>query len=193
MNLTVNLMIKKNLILVSFLLLSLWSEAQTTTAEQETVFGVTAGYSNVNFKAEEGYPLLKVDENPGINDSFFVGIFAEVPLGLKTLFKPEVNYFFANNSKGYLEISPLFKYYLFNSGFSVLVGPQIRFITGTLSNNYKRTGFEASVGLGYDFKRFSVQAKYAYEFTNRYKEDVEPTGGLEMHFETFSVGIGYKF
>ena len=182
---------KKNFLIASFLFFSIWAGAQTT--EKRTTFGLTAGYSNIKFNANEGYPLFSVDKNPGINDNFFIGAFAEIQLNPKTLFKPEVSHIFTKESNGYLEVSPLFKYHLFNSGFNVFGGPQLRYITGSVSDNYKRLGFGLTAGLGYDFNKFSMQARYSYEFTNRYKDDVAPTDGLKMHLEVFSVGVGYKF
>ena len=115
-------------------------------------------------------------------------------MGENLFFKPELNYNFSNKSTGYLELAPLLKYNLFDTDLSVLAGPQARIITTELSDNYKRTGFELAGGLNYDLgKRWVIEAKYAYEFTNRYEDGFQYTGDKEMHFETWSVGIGFKF
>lgn len=186
-------MMKQFFVLAIFLMAGTFANAQTSAMEKETKIGVTAGYSDADFKSDGLYPILSVTDNPTFGGTVFVGVFADISLGTNTFFKPEVNYHFGRDT-GFLEVSPLFKQYLFNSGFNILAGPQVRFITGPLSENYKRTGFEVAGGLGYDFTpNLFVQAKYSFEFTNRYVEDVEPTGGNELHFETFSIGLGYKF
>lgn len=184
---------KKIVVLAFFLLAGSFVNAQTSAPQNETRFGFTSGYVNTSFISDAPHPILKVVDNPTFGKAIFVGAFADIFLGSSTFFKPEVIYHFGDRT-AFLEVSPLFKQYLFNSRFHVLAGPQVRFIIGPLAENYKRTGLELAGGLGYDItKDIFIQAKYSYEFTNRYEEGVEPTGGNEMHFETFSIGLGYRF
>lgn len=186
------MMIKKIFSLFAFLFMVFAIQAQDQSVNSRVSYGISAGYGDVQFKSDSSFPYV-LPGNPGVGDSFFAGVFMDVPLNESFVFKPELNYYISNKSTGYLEVAPLLKYYLFNSGFNIIGGPQARIILTEVDDIYRRTGFELAGGLGYDFDRsWYVQAKYAYELTNRYKEGV-PTGGSEMHFETLTVGLGFRF
>ena len=186
-------MIKKIILPFSFLLLFFSVKAQETDVIPRRSFGIFAGAGNINHVSDAPFPYI-LHHNPGVGESVVVGVFMKVPMGENLFFKPELNYNFSNKSTGYLELAPLLKYNLFDTNLSVLAGPQARIITTELSDNYKRTGFELAGGLNYDLgKRWVIEAKYAYEFTNRYEDGFQYTGDKEMHFETWSVGVGFKF
>lgn len=186
-------MLKRIIFSFSFLFLVFSVEAQETDVNSGTTFGVFAGVGNINHVSDALFPY-NLPKNPGVGESYLVGIFLDVPLGESLFFKPELNYFISNKSTGYLEVAPLLKYYLLDTDFSILAGPQARIITTELADNYKRAGFELAGGLSYDLgKRWVIEAKYAYELTNRYKEGYQYTGGADLHFETWSVGVGFKF
>jgi opacity protein-like surface antigen len=184
---------KKIVFSLCFVFFSFSVLAQEIDVDPGTSFGVFAGAGNINHVSDAPFPY-SLPHNPGVGESFLIGVFLDVPLGENIFFNPELNYLSSNKSTGYLEVAPLLKYTLFNSNFNVLAGPQATIIVTELNEDfYRRTGFELAGGLGYDFgSKWFVQAKYAYELTNRYKEKV-PAGGSEMHFETWTVGVGFKF
>lgn len=185
-------MIKKISSLLIFCFVVFYAQAQLDTPARKTSFGISAGYADIQFKSKNSFPYTLMD--PGVDESFYVGMSVDVPLGEDLLFNPQLKYIFPSKSTGYLEVAPLIKYHIFNSGIHFLAGPQLKLITSKVAENYKRTGFEVAGGLGYNFgKRWLVEAKYAYELTNRYEEDIAPTGNSEMHFETLTVGVGYRF
>jgi opacity protein-like surface antigen len=48
--------------------------------------------------------------------------------------------------------------------------------------------------MGFDItKNFFIDGRYSFELTNRSSDSTEDTGGDKLTYNTFHVGLGYKF
>lgn len=120
---------------------------------------------------------------------FYLGLFSKIPINEKFSLYPEIDYGNLNdNSFGSLSLR--LNYYILPK-FYLQAGPQLSYMFETTGNNFKKTGLDASFGLGYDVTNsFHIQARYAFEVTNRVKDlEEDITSKLNWLF----VGVGYSF
>lgn len=176
---------KKNLLFAAGLFFTIQTYAQ------ETDFGITAGYLHINVSSSAGI-YEESDNGSGIH----VGFLADIPLSETFYLQPSVNYGHAEDSN-ILSIPLLAKYYISNSGFNLLAGPQATIILDQIPGSMKAVGIDLGFGGGYDIgENFFLQAKYFLELTNRSENDImgTPEG---IHYEssvnTLFIGLGYKF
>lgn len=161
------------------------------TYAQKTDFGVTAGYLNINAASTSG--IYDESENAS---GFYVGFLADIPLSEAFYLQPSVNYGNAEEAN-LLSIPVMLKYYIADSGFNVLAGPQANIILDERPGTVKALGIDLGFGAGYDInENFFLQAKYFLELTNRFKDDIMglPEGvEFDYNVNTLFIGVGYKF
>jgi hypothetical protein len=156
--------------------------AAATVNAQSSRFGITAGLMIANAKEEfSGNEVTGSDEGP------YLGVYLDVPISEKISLIPEVDY--ANiNGTGYGFFSVRAKYNIIPLLF-VQAGPQVSYLFeqfGALN----KAGIDFGLGAGVDIsKHFNVQARYAFELTNRYKQGFEGTSKLNW----LHIGVGYAF
>ena len=105
---------------------------------------------------------------------------------------------YANVKESNMLYVPLMaRYYVQNSAFNIQAGPQTAYILDAEGLN--RFGLDLGFGAGYVIdENFFLEARYAFELTNRFKE-LEPVWGeilegeLKGKVNSFLVGMGYKF
>jgi len=91
----------------------------------------------------------------------------------------------------FLTVPVLAQYYIEDSGFFVQAGPQANFILEDV--NINTVGLDAAFGVGYHIdEHFFLDARYAFEVTNRYSGD-DYFDDLKARLNTLNIGIGYKF
>lgn len=167
---------KKPLFLALFLIGTAAMNAQSSR------FGITAGLMIANEKTEfSGFESSGGDEGP------YVGVYLDVPLTEKLSIRPEVDY--ANiNGSGFGFGSVMAKYNVIPLLF-VQAGPQVSYLFEQFGE-LNKAGIDFGVGAGIDIsKHFNIQARYAFEITNRFKSGLDGTSRLNwMH-----IGIGYTF
>lgn len=174
---------KKILTLVAFML------CVSKGFTQEANFGLTAGYSNLNVSSY--YEGFEISENAS---GFYAGILGDFKLSEAFHLEPAAIYGYAK------ELNVLFipihgKYYIGQSGFNVLAGPQATMILDEINPWVKRIGWDLSLGAGYDVTdEIFFQVRYAFEISNRHSNEFissapEVNGGINSLF----AGIGYKF
>ena len=101
---------------------------------------------------------------------------------------PEVDYGNLNSNSSWL-FSTRANYYIVPK-FYLQAGPQVFLLSRSLSDDIKQAGIDAVVGVGYDItEHFHLQARYSFEMTDRFKEDVGGTAKLN----NLLAGIGYSF
>jgi opacity protein-like surface antigen len=167
---------KKTLFIVLFFIGAANIQAQSYQ------FGVTAGLLIASEKAEfSGNKASVSDEGP------YLGVYADIPISEKISLLPEVDYANINGSSfGFLSVRA--KYNIVPLLF-VQAGPQVSYLFeqfGALN----KAGIDLGLGAGVDIsKHFNIQARYAFELTNRYKQEFDGTYNLNW----LHIGLGYTF
>lgn len=159
---------------------------------QQTSFGVTAGYADITAKISAS--TSDIEASTGIS-GFYVGALADITLSPNFHVQPSVNLAIADDSN-FLLIPVMAKYYISDSGFHLQAGPQ-----GTLiledSGGLNTFGIDLALGAGYDINsHFFIEARYAFELTNRFPDDYTDAASnatAKVKFNTFTAGVGYKF
>ena len=163
---------------------------------QKTEFGLTAGYLNIDASSSATSSAFGDQEESSNASGFYLGVLADISLSEEFYLQPSVVYGNAEDSN-IISIPVLAKYYLLDSGFNLLAGPQLTIIIDDLPGTVKAAGVDLGFGGGYDFSNnIFLQAKYFHELTNRFDDTVMglPEGAkFDYGVNTFFVGLGYKF
>ena len=156
---------------------------------QEPKLGVTAGYLNLNVSTS-----FTNSEYPEFASGFYAGILGDFAFSEALHIEPSAIYGFTREIN-MLYIPVFLKYYIADSGISVLAGPQGSIILDEISPLVKRLGWDVGVGVGYDINdNIFFRVRYAMEITNRYNETIiGAIRGNESGFNSLFAGVGYKF
>lgn len=157
---------------------------------QQTEFGLTAGYSNLTIKSSFNNLGGSVS-----GSGLYIGFFADVFISENFHIQPSINYGNIENAN-LLFIPVMVKYYIGNSGFSLKAGPQATFNLEGLNGYTNLAGLDLALGVGYNItENLFLQARYAFELTNRIKEENFQDGPEppKLHYNSFFAGIGFKF
>ncbi len=151
---------------------------------QKTDFGITMGLLNGTGRVSENNGSVSSSDS-----GFYVGLFSKIKVNDKFSVVPEIDYGNLNdNSFGFLSVRA--NYYIIPK-FYFQAGPQIAYIFDVLTDDVKSAGIDLGFGIGYDIsENFHLQARYAFETTNRIKET---SSDLTARFEWLHVGLGYSF
>lgn len=156
---------------------------------QEAKFGLTAGYLNLNVSSY--YQGSEISENAS---GFYAGILGDFKLSEAFHLEPSAIYGHAK------ELNVLFiplhaKYYIGQSGFNLLAGPQATMILDEINPRVKRIGWDLILGAGFDVTdEIFLQVKYALEITNRHNDEIiGAADGINVGINSLFAGIGYKF
>jgi hypothetical protein len=168
-----------------FLLIAITFIFASTVTAQETKVGLTAGY--LNMEASESYMGMDVSANAS---GLYAGVLVDVPLSGSFHLEPAVIYGIAEELN-VLFVPVLAKYYISESDFSLLAGPQGTIILDEVGDYINTFGVDFTFGASYDItERFFLQARYSFELTNRYNNDLDDVDGS---VNSLFVGVGYKF
>jgi len=170
-------------LLFAFALISLMASAQ------DTKFGFTAGYLNAEVKVSaDGEGSFS-----GSDSGFYVGALADIDLNGALHLQPEVLYGNINDGS-VLYIPVLLKYYISESGFNLMAGPQATIDLEEGQDGYNSLGVDASFGIGYDINaNFFIDARYSLEVTNRIGDVAGLPDGVSGKINSLQIGVGYKF
>ena len=185
---------KKTFIFLFFSVLCL-----TTMKAQAVKFGVTGGFVNTSQRIEfSAFEDITEDAS-----GFYLGGLLDLRIVERFHIQPEVTY--ANiDSNNFIYIPILLKYYIFK-GLHLQLGPQINLVLDdietlpTEDGSFNNFGLDAAFGIGFDItKNLFVEARYATEITNRQEETIVVFGDIlenldSNKFQTFTIGLGYKF
>jgi len=157
-------------------------------AQKTTSFGVTAGYTNIseNVKANDGSNSFTVSDG---ESGFYVGGLMDIAVGDNFHVQPEALFALVQDTK-FLYIPVLAKFYIADSGFHVLAGPQANIVLEeTFGTN--AFGLDLTFGAGYDInEHFFLDARYGLELTNRVND---APNDAKVRYNTLNVGVGYRF
>ena len=153
---------------------------------QTAKFGVKAGYTNITEK-------IKFDGGSisGSDSGFYVGGLVDITLDESFHIQPELIYSNAADVS-FLYVPLLAKYYISDSGFQLMAGPQANFVLDQAPEGYNGFGLDLTFGVAYDIdEHFFIDVRYSFELTNRLKDGGEVD--VTDKFQTLFVGLGYKF
>tara|TARA_R110000751_G_scaffold40436_1_gene95706 strand:- start:3141 stop:3668 length:528 start_codon:yes stop_codon:yes gene_type:complete len=172
---------------ITFILL--FALSALSVSAQETKFGFTGGFLNAEVK-------ITADNQGSFSESdsgFYVGALADINLNGSLHLQPEVLYGNINDGS-VLFIPVLLKYYISESNFNIMAGPQATIDLEEGGEGYNELGIDASFGIGYDItENFFIDARYNLELTNRIGDVQGIPGDYKGKINTLHIGVGYKF
>jgi len=172
-------MVKKLLLLMG---LALFGFSQVNA--QETSFGVTAGYTDISVKMSGSDLAVS-----GSRSGFYIGGLADIAVAEQFHVQPELLYARAKDGN-FIYVPVLAKYYIVDSGFQIVAGPQANFALDA-DDGTKSFGLDIAFGMAFDItENIFVEARYAFNITNRLED---APSDVNLHLNTLNVGLGYKF
>ncbi|MDC7996190.1 porin family protein [Altibacter sp. HG106] len=177
------------------LLLFLFSVFFSLGSFAQTQFGFKAGYNNfTSFIESDGIKFT--ESSPGV----YAGFLADITVSENFHLQPEAIYshIFPNQGDAYqsIYIPVLGKYYIAESGFHLMAGPQAHWRLELDTEVFNAIGIDAIFGAGFDItKHFFAEIRYGFELTNRFKDDVlsvQGTSLAKLRARTLQIGVGYK-
>lgn len=175
----------------------------TLTNAQNVKFGITAGYLGAIETEEVGSTSIR-DYGSGA----YIGVLADFKISDRFHIQSEA--LFGHSEETFINLPVLAKYYI-TKKIHVLAGPQLTYSVNDLSTSrlissaedetfrgdFDRFGLDLSFGGGYDItKRLFIEARYSFQITDRDLNRAMPFGEVklgEIEFNTFHIGVGYKF
>lgn len=157
---------------------------------QNSSFGITTGYSNINMSVDG-----RSEES---SSGYYIGIFKQFKINEKLKLNPELQFaFYERDNGGKFNdlVLPVLLQYNFWSSLSLIVGPQFDYLLGNGSEEYNAFGFSAAFGLNYDLgSNFFINWRMSYGFTERFKNDeILEEDIVDIRSHTFNLGLGYRF
>lgn len=149
---------------------------------QGSSIGIGAGLLNGSERA-----MANGGSASASDTGFYAGLFSDFSLSEKFKLRAELDYGnLGRTSFGFVSVHG--KYY-FVPKLYVQVGPQVSHIFNQLGSTLKDTGFDLSLGAGFDItENFHIQARYAINLTDRNNTGFNRTSKLRWLF----VGVGYS-
>lgn len=190
----------------TFLILALFA-GLVATAQDTPRFGLSGGLLNTNVDFDFTLSSLSATNNTG----FYIGLAADIPASETFHLQPELLYGSAGDL-GYIFLPVMAKWYAAGP-FYLQFGPQFSFSTtlndvkgtvrsaielidsdydGSIESTLKNVGVDLGFGAGFEATdNLTVQARYAFELTNRY--DGPGSGLLKLKAQHLTVGVVYFF
>ena len=157
---------------------------------QTSSFGVVAGFHNFSQSAKGGDVTLSSDAQ-----GFYFGVSGEFNLSDALNLQTELQYATASvdgDSESWLILPVMAKYYI-SDDFSIQAGPQFDLLLGD-NEGINTLGLGLGIGASYDFsEKFYVNTRYVFGLTNRIDEDYLFGQDVTLKFNTFQIGLGYRF
>lgn len=154
---------------------------------QEINYGVSAGFHSLTVSASSGG--IKVSNSAS---GYFIGFFADFNVSEKFNIQPEIHFASAyqDGEAGNELIFPVMAKYFISEKFNVQAGPQFDLVTDD-SVGINKFGIGLGFGAGYDFsEKIFVATRYSLGLSNRIQD---APSGISSKFNTFQVGVGYRF
>lgn len=150
---------------------------------QKTQFSVVGGIANAAVQAD----FLSQAFNTG--NGYYVGLGAEFSLLKRSSIYSELTYSNINGTD-YFQLPVLYKY-RFADKISILIGPQIGYVSEENTRDLTSFSIGLGAGLWYDFSDyFYALVRYTRQLNNHY---TGPINDLNYKIDIGSVGIGFKF
>jgi hypothetical protein len=173
-----------------------------TVNAQEKDFGVTVGFTSINFKNKLEILGEKITDAESF-EGFYIGIFKEFNLADKLLLHPELQVAFYNGSGTDWEdtnltdiILPVLLQYNFAGDFSALVGPRFDYIiTSDDVIQFNEFGLGIEFGAQYEISpSFFVNLRASLGLTDRVEStDTMIDEYVSSKSQTANLSLGYRF
>ncbi len=171
--------------------------ASFAVSAQTVEFGIQAGYTSIEGESSSSSDDVSYSGN---SSGFFLGAVFDFTLSEKFHLQPSVNYANADETN-FIVVPLLAQYYIENSGFYLLGGPQATIFLDNYSIEniefFNDLGIDLAFGAGYAITdNFFIEARYSFELTNRYTKEIRDAAGstdIDAGFNALSIGVGYKF
>jgi opacity protein-like surface antigen len=154
---------------------------------QEITYGATVGFHNLGVNVK-GFGESDSDSASG----YYVGFFAEFKILEKFSVQPEIHFASViedSESTNELIIPIMAKYYV-SEKFNIQAGPQLDFLLED-TEGINKFGLGLALGAGYDVtEKIFVATRYSFGVSNRISD---APSGISSKFNTFQIGVGYKF
>ena len=149
---------------------------------QKIKYSATAGYHSLSLKVSAGGFGISASKS-----GFYVGVAGEFQVAEKFSIQPELQY--ANSDESTLVMPIMAKYYV-SEKFNLQAGPQLDMFLNAPAG-FSSLGLGLGFGGGYDFSdKMYVTTRYSLGLSNRAEN---APAGASIKFNTFQIGIGYKF
>jgi opacity protein-like surface antigen len=154
---------------------------------QETSYGVTAGFHSLSISVSDGSTTVSSN-----GSGYYFGFFGDFNISDKFNIQPEIHFASAyqdGDSANELIIPIMAKYYV-SDKFNIQAGPQFDFVVDE-SDGLNKFGVGFGFGVGFDFsEKMFVATRYSLGLSNRIED---APSGVSSKFNTFQIGIGYRF
>ena len=154
---------------------------------QKANFGITAGYHDFTLKASGGGLTASTSTS-----GFFVGLTAEFVVSGDFNIVPELQFVRTSKEGESVEqiVMPIMGKYYISDEFNLQAGPQIDVLISE-STGINTLGIGLGFGAGYDFSdKIFAMTRYSFGLSNRAEN---APSGASLKFDTFQIGIGYRF
>jgi opacity protein-like surface antigen len=154
---------------------------------QKANFGVTAGFHNFTVK-NNGQGITASTSASG----FFVGVTGDFQVSDDFNIQPELHFVSTSKNGESVEqiVMPIMGKYYITGQFNLQAGPQIDLVISE-SDGLNTLGIGLGFGAGYDFSdKLFATARYSFGLSNRVED---APSGVSLKFDTFQIGVGYKF
>lgn len=149
-----------------------------------------SGFYNLNVNSKDDGISVSFD-----SEGFYIGLSSELNLSDSFNLQTELQFAKAykeGESLNSIIVPVMLKYYI-SDDFSLQAGPQLDFVL-TEDTFYKTFGLGLGIGASYDFsEKFYVNTRYVFGLTNRIDEDYLFGQDVSLKFNTFQIGLGYRF
>lgn len=157
--------------------------AFTNVNAQDSQFGLTAGYLNVDAKVKFDGTTVSASDS-----GFYIGALADFTVSETFHVQPELVY--ANVNESSALILPIMGKYYVSDSFNLQAGPQFTFSLEETPDDFSSIAIALGFGAGYDInENFFIEARYSFQLNNYYTGSEDLTA--KENYLTF--GIGYKF
>ena len=154
---------------------------------QSSNFGITAGFHSLSLKMD----YLSMTESES-GQGFFVGVTSDFSLSDKFSLQPQLQFATSSQDGDSLEqlILPIMLKYHVTEKFNLQAGPQLDYLLDD-SDDLNAIGFGLGFGAGFDFsEKIFISTRYALGLSNRSEEAFSE---ISLKFNTFQIGLGYRF
>jgi opacity protein-like surface antigen len=154
---------------------------------QDSNIALTAGFHDFTLKASGG-GITASDSVQG----FYIGVSTTFSVSEELLIQPEFQFVRTSEDGESIEqiILPIVAKYYVSEKFNLQAGPQLDFVVSE-SDGLNTFGLGLAIGAGFDFSdKVFATSRYAFGLTNRIED---APSGVSAKFDTFQIGLGFRF
>ncbi|PHR92055.1 MAG: hypothetical protein COA80_14620 [Leeuwenhoekiella sp.] len=174
-----------------------------SVSAQEFKWDVNAGYLHAISRLKVDYADLNLytPDDPFLTGSFidtetangfYIGVGGQYKFEGDLALSGQFNYARYSESN-FLQIPLALHYYIADSGFNILAGPQFTYNLedlGPFNDDVNKLNIGAAAGLGYDFtESLFLEARYTFQLNKYFKSDNTP----KIRTNYLNIGLGYRF